>query len=89
MRYRNASADMMPSHDRPGIRVYAPTWRGAPPPEADYVCRCGGSDTAIGQAACLALIGRFHADHDAHMAMSYVELHAMNLAGRPPLTRAA
>jgi hypothetical protein len=80
---RHASPDMMPSPERPGIRIYAPTWRGAPAPEADYVCKCGRSETAIGQAACLELIKRFHADHDAHMAASYAEIHAMNLTGRP------
>lgn len=88
-RRRNASPDMMPTHERPGIRIYASTWRGAPPPEADYVCKCGRSDTAIGHAACLALIQRFHSDHDAHMAMTYTELHAMNLAHRPPAAKAA
>jgi hypothetical protein len=80
---------MMPSAERPGIRIYAPTWRGAPAPEADYVCKCGRSETAFGYAACKALIDRFHTDHDAHMAASYVDIHAMNLASRRPLTRAA
>ncbi|MFC1410967.1 hypothetical protein ACEZCY_15360 [Streptacidiphilus sp. N1-12] len=80
---------MVPNHEQPGIRIYAPTWYGAPPPEADYVCRCGRSETAFGQAACRSLIDRFHTDHDAHMAMSYTELHAMNLAARSPLAKAA
>ena len=82
VRRRNASPDMMPSAERPGIRIYAPTWRGAPAPEADYVCKCGRSETAIGYAACLELIKRFHTDHDAHMDASYADIHAMNLTPR-------
>ena len=89
-RRRNASPDMMPTHQRPGIRIYAPTWQGAPPPEADYVCKCGRSETAFGRAACMSLINRFHADHDAHMDATYAELHAMNLATHPrPVADAA
>jgi hypothetical protein len=53
------------------------------------VCKCGYSETAIGYATCKALIDRFHADHDAHMAASYADIHAMNLTARRPLTRAA
>jgi hypothetical protein len=79
---RNASPDMMPSADRPGIRIYAPSWRGAPEPETDFVCKCGVSETAIGQAACLALIERFHTGHDAHMTASYTEIHAAHMARR-------
>ncbi|MHA6762023.1 hypothetical protein [Streptacidiphilus sp. PAMC 29251] len=89
IRWPHASPDMMPSLQWPGIRIYAPTWREAPPPEADYVCKCGRSETAKGQAACLALIQRFHTDHDAHMNSTYAEIHALHMAARPPLTRAA
>ncbi|MFI0899102.1 hypothetical protein [Streptomyces sp. NPDC020983] len=53
---------LRPSADFPGLHIASGSYSGAP--TAEYVCRCGASDSATGTAAVQNLV----AEYDDHKA---------------------